>query len=174
MKGNKKDSEKRKSATVLFRVRRKLRTSRVALPFLTSRSPSLRLFRCRSAYWDAIVASPENTRCTWKRVKRSSPLNGEQKKKSPFSFPRCKPMHSCTLFAECFESIPKRVGFDKQVLSRTKIRGFSNWKIRRIGSDSFYFPGKIQVTEFKCSYREKIGISSGKKSRKKCLPCNAI
>lgn len=40
---------------------------------------SLYLFRCRSAYWDAIVASPENTRCAWKRVKRSSPLNGEQK-----------------------------------------------------------------------------------------------
>jgi len=40
---------------------------------------SLYLFRCRSAYWDAIVASPENTRCAWKRVKRSSSLNGEQK-----------------------------------------------------------------------------------------------
>lgn len=64
-----------------FRVRRKVRTSRAALPFLTP--PSLvsvaRLFRCRSAYWYAIVASPENTQRAWKRVKRSSPLNGEQK-----------------------------------------------------------------------------------------------
>jgi len=133
-----------------FRVRRKLRTSRAALPFLTS--PSLvfvaRLFRCRSAYWYAIVAPPENTRCAWKRVKRSSPLNGEQKK-FPFSFPRCKPVHSCILF-ECFESILEEGEI------RREIRMFGRRRSAHVGSieifqesASFHFIllRKIQISE---------------------------
>lgn len=159
MKGNKKDGGKR------GRGRRHFSSPKEASYIASAALPSLTLpylipfssclFRCRSAYWGAIVASPENTRRAWKRVRRSSPLNGEQKN-SPFSFSRCKPVHSCTLFAECFESTSNReMGFDKQLFRRTKIRESWNWKIREIGTDLFiylFFSKKFFFIESGCSY----------------------
>lgn len=137
---------------------------------LSSLSPHLRshyLFRCRSAYWDAIVAPTENTRCAWKRVKRSSPLNGEQKKKSPFSFSRCKLVHSYTLFAECFRSIQEESGIrqagvledgDPRIL---KLKDLRNWN-----RFTLFFK---EVSPFKCFYRNKMDALSARKMERRIL-----
>lgn len=67
------------------------------------------------------------------------------KKKSPFSFSRCKLVHSYTLFAECFRSIQRRVGFDRRVFwGGREIRGSWNWKIWGIETDLLYFSRKFR------------------------------
>lgn len=141
MKGNKKDGGKRKRAMALFESEGSFVHREQHYPFLLLTTFPLLISmpfcilgrHCSVAREYAVRLK---TRKAIVAVERRA-------KKFPFSFSRCKLVHSYTLFAKCFRSIQKRAGFDKQVFWRTKICGSWNWKIWRIEIDLFYFSRKF-------------------------------
>lgn len=149
MKGSKKDGRKRKRVMALFESEGSFVHREQHYPFLPLISFSLLILmpfcilgrHCSVAREYAV------------RLKARKAIVAVERraKKSPFSFSRCKLVHSYTLFVECFRSIQRRAGFDKQVFWRTKIRGSWNWKIWRIETDLLYF--FKQVSQSKYSYR---------------------
>lgn len=155
MKGNKKDGGKRDGTFPSPKEAPYVAGARgITLSYLTSSPfPTLPscLFRCRSAYWGAIVASPENTRRAWKRVRRSSLLNGEQKN----LLSRSRDASPCILILYSQSALnPRRTGgWDPRDASTSRCsgeRGSENPGIERFEESEpiylfiylFFFPSK--------------------------------
>lgn len=137
MKGNKKDGWKRKRVMALFESegsfvhceQHYLFVPLTLFPLLISMPFCILGRHCSVAREYAVRL----------KARKAIVVVERQAKKSPFSFSRCKLVHSYILFAKCFRSIQRRTRFDKQVVWRTKICGSWNWKIWEIETDLLYF-----------------------------------
>lgn len=112
-KGNKKDSGKRKRVTALFESEGSFVHREQHYPFLP-----LVPFRLLISMPFCILGrycSGAQEYALRLKARKAIVAVERRAKKSPFSFSRCKLVHSYTLFAECFRSILRRVGFDKRV-----------------------------------------------------------
>jgi len=159
-----------------FRVRRKLRTLRVALPFLTSRSlPSCRLFRSPFCILGRHCSVAREYAVHLKARKAIVAVERRAKKNLLSRSRDASPCILALYSRSALNPSRRRVGFDKQVLSRR--RRSADPGIERFeesGRIHFIFQEKFKSQNLNVLSAKNRGFYQKKKIGKTYFPCNTI